>query len=115
MPLIGNGLKQSAKSVLIPLGLTAAASVTAAIIHEEIFGSGVTTLIISNEEINDTMKIDKSFEESDLLIKGVGEAITNKTKEQKGGLLGKLLDTSGASLLGNLVNGKGTIRAGQDF
>ena len=79
------------------------------------FGSGVPTLIISNEEMNDVMKIVKSFEESGLLIKGVSETIKNDAKEQKGGFLGISLSTLGASLLGNLLAGKGTIRVGQDF
>ena len=86
------------------------------------FGSGNTTLIVSNEEMNDIMKIIKSLEESGLLIKGVSEAIKNEAKEQKGGFLGMLLGTLGASLLGNLLTGKdtiraggGTIRAGHDF
>ena len=47
------------------------------------FGSGTTTLIISNEEMNDSMKITKPFEESCFLIKGVGEIIKNEAKEQK--------------------------------
>ena len=77
--LIGNVLRPLAKSVLIPLGLTAAASATDAAIHKKMFGSGNTTLIISNEEIilNDIMKIIKSLEESGLLIKGVGEIFKN--------------------------------------
>ena len=49
------------------------------------FGSGTTTLIISIEEMNDIMKIVKSLEESDLLIKGVSETIKNEAKEQKRG------------------------------
>ena len=57
LPLIGNVLKPLAKSVLIPLGLTAAASTTDAAIHNKMFGSGFTTLIISNEEMEDIMKI----------------------------------------------------------
>ena len=52
LPLIGNVFKPLAKSVLIPLGLTAAASATDAAIHKKIFGSDTTTLIISNEEMN---------------------------------------------------------------
>ena len=63
LPLIGNVLKPLAKSVLIPLGLTAAASATDAGIHKKMFESGMTTLIISNEEMNDIMKIVKSLEE----------------------------------------------------
>ena len=77
------------------------------------FASGVTTLIISNEEMNDIMKIVKSLEESGLLIKGVSQTIKNETKEQKGLFLGMLLGTLGASLLGNLLTGKGTVRAGE--
>ena len=57
MPLIGNALKPLAKSVLIPLGLTAVASATDAAIHKKMFGSGNTTLIISNEKMNEIMKI----------------------------------------------------------
>ena len=56
LPLIGNVLKPLAKSVLISLGLTAAASATDAAIHKEMFRSGTATLIISNEEMNDIMK-----------------------------------------------------------
>ena len=79
------------------------------------FGSGVRTFINSNEEMNDFMKmIFISLEESGLLIKGVRETITNEAKEQKGGFPRMLLGTLGASLLGNLLTGKGTIRAGQD-
>ena len=80
LPLIENVLKLLAKSVLISLGLTAAASETDAGIHKKMFGSCVTTLIISNEEINDIMKIVKSLEESDLLIKSVSETIKNEAK-----------------------------------
>ena len=65
--------------------------------------------------MNDVMKIVKSFEESGLLIKGVSETIKNDAKEQKGGFLGISLCTLGASLLGNLLAGKGTVRVGQDF
>ena len=68
------------------------------------FGSGVTTLIISNEEMNDIKKVVKSLEESGLLIKNIGEE-----KRQKGGFLGTLLRTLVASYLGNLLTGKATI------
>ena len=106
LPIIEKVLKPLAKSVLKPLGLTAAASATNAAIHKKMIGSGNTTLIISNEEINDIMKIVKSLEEPNLLIKGVSETIKNETKEQKGGFLGMLLDTLGASLLENLLTGE---------
>ena len=106
MPLIGNVLKPLAKSVLISLGLTAAASATDAAIHKKMFGSRTTALIISNEEMNDIMKIVKSLEESDLLIKSISKTIENKAKEQKGRFLGMLLDSLGASVLANLLQGK---------
>ena len=85
LPLIENVLKPLAKSILIPLGLTAVASGTDAVIHKKMFGFGMrpsntTTLIISNEEMNGIMKIVKSLEESGLLIKGVSKTINNKAK-----------------------------------
>ena len=79
------------------------------------FGSGTTTLIILNEEVNDIMKIVKSLEESGFLIKGVSETIKNEAKKQKGRFLSMLLGALGASLLGNQLTGKGAIRTGQDF
>ena len=63
--------------------------------------------MISNEKMNDIMKIVKYLKESGLLIKGISEGIRNGVKEQKGGFLGMLLGTLGASLLGNLLTGKG--------
>ena len=113
LPLIGNVLKQLAKIVLIPLGLTAAASATNAAIHKKMFESGFTSLIISNEEMEDIMKIIKFLEDSDLLIKGVSETIKNEVKEQKGVFLGMILRNLNASLLGNILTGTGTIRAGE--
>ena len=68
--LIGNSLKPLAKSVLIPLELIAEASVADAAIHKKMFGSGNTTLTISNEEMNNIMKIVKLLRESGLLVKG---------------------------------------------
>ena len=64
-----------------------------------------------NEEMNDIKKIVKSLEESVLLIKGVSQTIKNE--EQKGGYTGMFLGTLGASLLGNLLTGKSTIRTGE--
>ena len=90
MSLIGNLPKPLAKSFLIPLVLTAAGSATDAAIHKKMFRSGVTTLIISNEEMNDILKIDKYLEESGLLTKGVRQRIKNEAKEQKGGFFGML-------------------------
>ena len=77
---MNNVLKPLAKSVLMPLRLTAAASATDAVIHKKMFGSGMTTSTISNEEVNDIMKIVKPSEESGLLIKGVSETIKNEAR-----------------------------------
>ena len=77
-----------------------------------IHGSGNTTFIISNEEMNDIMKIIQALENSNILLKGVTKTIKNETKEQKGGFLSMLLGTLGASLLGNLLTGKRILRAG---
>ena len=114
LTLIGNVLKPLAKSALIPLGLTAAAvaaSATDAAVHKKMFESDVTTLIISNEEMND-VKIVQSLEEYGLLRKDVSKTIKNEAKKQKRGFLSMLLGALGASLFGNLLTGKGTIRAG---
>ena len=70
LPLMKNVLKPLAKSVSIPLGLTAAASATDAAVHKTIFGSGTTTLVFLNEDLNDRMKIIESLEEFSFLIKG---------------------------------------------
>ena len=67
-----------AKRVLTPLGITAAASATDAEIQKKIHGSRNMTLIISNEEMNDIIKIIQALEDSNILLKGVTE-----TKEQK--------------------------------
>ena len=74
-----------AKNVLAPLGITAAASAIDAGIQKKIHGSGTTTLIISNEEMNDIMKIVQALEDSDILLKGVTKTIKNETKEQREG------------------------------
>ena len=79
---------------------------------KKIHGSGTTTLLISNEEMNDKMKIVQALEDSNILLKRLAKIITNKTTEQKQGFLSMLLRTLGASLLGNLFAGKGIIRAG---
>ena len=69
-------------------------------------------MIISNEEMNDTMKIFQALEDSNISLKRIAKTINNETKEQKGGLLGILFSTLGASLLGNMLTGKGMLRAG---
>ena len=120
LPLIKNVIEPLAKSVLIPLVLTAVASAADAGIHKKILASGHnsslqndTTLIISNDEINDIIKIVKSLEDSDLLLKGVTKTVQNEVEKQKGGFLSMLLGTLSASLLGNLLTGKGIYRAGK--
>ena len=126
LPLMKSVIKPLAKSVLIPLGLTAAASAADAGIHKKILGSGHnnnTTLIISNDEMDDILKIVKSLENSGVLLKGVSETIQHEAKEQRGGFLSMLLGTLGVSLLGDVLSkslsgkrvisaGEGTIRAG---
>ena len=107
-------IKPLAKSVLIPLGLTAAASVADAGIYKNILGSWNTaTLITSNDEMNDIIKIVKYLKDSGLLLKGVTETVQNEVKERKGGFLSMLLDTLGASLLANILTGGGVNRAGK--
>ena len=88
LPLIKNEIKPLAKSIIIPLGLTAAASAADAGIHKKILGSGhnhpsSTTLTISNNEMEDIIRIAKSLEVSGLLLKGVTETVQNEVKEQK--------------------------------
>ena len=99
LPLIGNVLKPLPKCVLIPLRLIAAESAADAAIHQKMFAFGRvvkvsdrthpsdlalrTLLMISNEEMNDVMKIIKSFEESGLLIKGFNRTIKSEAKEKK--------------------------------
>ena len=75
--------------------------------------SCMTSLIISNEEMNDIMKTVRSLEESGLLIKDVCKRIKNEAKEEKGGFFGMFLGALGASLLENLLAANNTIRAGE--
>ena len=104
-----------AKNVLAPLGISAAMSAINGSIKKKMLGSGTTTLIISNDEMN-ILKIVKSLENFGLLLKGVSETIQHEAKEQRGGFLRVLLGTLGASLLGDILSkglsGKGVIRAG---
>ena len=104
LPLMKNVIKPLDKSVLIPLGLTAAASAADAWTHKKILGSGNTMLIISNDEMEDIIKISWRF--------WFSETIQNEGKEQKGEFLSMLLGTLGASFLGNILAGKGMNRAG---
>ena len=121
LPLIKSVIKPLAKSVLVPLGLTAAASAADAGIHKKVLGSGRdhnnTILIISKDEMDDILKIVKSLEDSGVLLKGVSKTIQNEAKEQRGGFLSILLGTLGAALLGDILSnglsGMGAIRAGE--
>ena len=120
LPLMKSVMKPLAKSVLLPLGLAAAASAADAGIHKKVLGSGHnnnTNLIISNDEMDDIFKIVKSLEDSGLLLKDVSETIQNEAKEQRGEFLSMLLGTLGASLLGDLLtkklSGKGIIKGGE--
>ena len=103
------------KNVIAPLGLTAAMSATDAGIQKKIWGKGLdnVSLVISNQEISDILKIIQALEENGLLVHGTTETTKSEVKEQKGGFLSLLLGTLGASLLGNLLSGKGVIRAGE--
>ena len=120
MSLLKSGLPLL-KSVVKPLGmlgLTAAASATGAAINKKILESGNhTTLIISNDDMQDLLKIVKSLEDSGILLTGIMETVKNEVKEQRGGFLSMLLGSLGASLLGDLLtknlSGRGVIRAGE--
>ena len=101
-----------AKSILAPSGIAAVAYAIDTGIQKKIHSSGTTTLITSNEEMNDIMKIVQALEDSDIFLKGITKTIENEIKEQKGGFLGMLLGTLGASLLGKILTGKGILTAG---
>ena len=87
------------------------------VVKKKMLGSGMTTLIISNDEMNDILKIVKSLENSGLLLNGVSETIQHEAKEQREGLLSMLLGILGASLLDDILSkglsGKGVLRAGE--
>ena len=88
-----------AKSILAPLGITAAASTIDQGIQKKIQRlDRPTTLIISNKEMNDIMEIVQALVDSNILLKGVTESIENEIKEQKVGFVSMLLDTSRTSV-----------------
>ena len=103
-----------AKNVLVPLGLTAAMSAIDGGIQKKMRGEGIK-LMFEQEDMNDIMKIIEALENSGILLKGVKKTIENETKEQTGGFLSMLLGTLEASLLGNLLSGKGMMRACEDI
>ena len=108
-----NVIKLLAKSALTPLRLTTVVSAADAGIHKRILGLKTITLIISNDEMEDIMKIANSLEYSGLLLKGLSETSQNEAKEQKEGFLSMLLGTFGTSLLGNMSASKGAIATSQ--
>ena len=85
-----NALTPLAKTLSIPLKLTAAAPATDAAIPEK-SGSCTIVLIILNEKIEDIMKIIKSLDDSGLLIKGISEKMKDEAKKQRGEFLSMLL------------------------
>ena len=101
-PLLKSGLSLLT-SAIKPLGvlrLTAAASATDAAINKKKFGFGNhTTLTISNDDVQDLLKIVKSLEDSGILLDGITETVKNEVKEQNSGFLSALLGTLDASLL----------------
>ena len=122
LSLMKNVLKPLVKTVLIPLGI-AAASATDSTIHKKgvqiwcasFVLSFVYDLKISNEEMNDIMKLVKSLEEPSLLIKGISETIKNEPKEQKGEFLEGILLGDLLTIKGTIKPGEGTIRACENF
>ena len=119
LPLMRSVLTLIAKSVLIPLRLSAGMSAADAAIQKKNYRSGhpldlasrTTALITSNEEMEEITKMFKSLEESALLIKIISETIKNEAKEQKGGVLPMLFGTLAASISGNALTGRRVIKA----
>ena len=124
------------KNVIAPIGLTAAMSAADAGIQKKVRGYGQSggnmsdiTFTISTKDMNDIMQIIQALEERGIIVPGTSQTVSEEIQEQRGGFLGMLLGTLGASLLGNLLTGatgrglyrnrnnrgKGVIRAGQDF
>ena len=109
------------KRVIKPLGMlgfTAVASATDAARNKKVLASGNhTTLIISNDDLNNLLQVTKSLENSGILLDAITESVKKEVKEKKDGFLSMLLGTLGASLLGDLLtkhlSGKGVIRAGE--
>ena len=113
LPLIKNIIKPLAKSLPVPLRLTAAAPPPDASFLQIILVSRTTPLTISNKEKEDIKKIIRYFEEFDLLIHYVSKRIKNETSEEKGGFLGTLLCRLDTSLLVTMLTRKGVIKTGE--
>ena len=101
-----------AKNILAPLGITGAASAIDAGIQKKMHGFGTTTLIISNEEMNDIIKILQDLEDSNILLKGGTKTIENETKEQKGGFLSMSLGTFRSIFIRKLIIKKRSCKKG---
>ena len=109
-----------AENILAPLGITTAASAIDVGTQKKIYSSArpsssassATTLIISNKEMNYIIKIVQALGDCIVLLKGVTKTIKKETKERNGGFLSMLFGTLAALLLGNLLAGKGIVRAG---
>ena len=122
LALIKNVFTSLTESLLLPSGLTETVSTTDEGIQKRCFRSGMTNLILSNEELHDIMKMVKSYKHACLLIKVVSKTTDNDAKKQKAGFLAMLLGTLAVNVLGNILAGKeeiraseGVIGAGQDF
>ena len=113
LPLIKNIIKPLAKSLPVPLRLTAAAPPPDASFLQIILVSRTTPFTISNKEKEDIKKIIRYFEEFDLLIHYVSKRIKNETSEEKGGFLGTLLCRLDTSLLVTMLTRKGVIKTGE--
>ena len=103
-----------AKNILVPLGITAAASAIDAGIQTKKITSfwDKNKQIISDNEMNDFLKIAQALENSNISLKGIIKTVENETKERKGGFLSMLLGTLASTLLGNMLAGKGIVRIG---
>ena len=87
-----------AKNILVPLWITASTLAIDAGIQKKIHGSGTTTLIISNEEMNEIIKVVKALEDSHIFFEEVTKTIKNETKEEEGGFISMFLGTLGATI-----------------
>ena len=101
-----------AKNILAPLGITGAASAIDAGIQKKMHGFGTTTLIISNKEMNDIIKILQDLEDSNILLKEGTKTIENETKEQKGGFLSMSLGTFRSIFIRKLIIKKRNCKKG---
>ena len=116
LPFIKSVFMSLVKSFFLLLGLSAGMSALYAAIQKKIYGSGTTVLIVSNEKMEDIMKVVKSLEKSGLAInneKWQIIKIKNEAKEKIGEFLSMLLGTLASILLGSALTWKGLIKAGE--